>query len=87
MPLIAKSNTFSLPLTSNARLVHYSLKETPGQTYEELQASTGIRNINTVRDAVRLLIIVSLATMTDIQPRRFRTIQFGAPATVSIEGV
>jgi hypothetical protein len=84
MPLIAKSNTFAIPLTPFARLVHYSLKETPRQTLEQLQDSTGIKNLNTVREAVRLLMITSLATMTFDMPRTYRTLNFPAPATVEI---
>ena len=42
-------------LTPTARLVLFSLEKTPGQTLEQLQASTGHTNINSLRDALRVL--------------------------------
>lgn len=84
MPLIAKSNTFAIQLTPYARLVNFSLQETPKQTLEQLQASAGIESLNAVREAVRLLMVASLIATSRDMPYTYSAIHFPAPATVEI---
>ena len=55
-------------LPPTARLVLFSLKDIPGQTFLQLIDSTATRNNRTLRDALRLLLVAGLIVKSDSRP-------------------
>lgn len=55
-------------LPPTARLALMALKDTPNQTFARLLESTGTRNHNTLRDALRLLQVARLVGRSAERP-------------------
>jgi hypothetical protein len=63
------------PLTPTARLVLFSLRETPDQTFAGLLVSTGTRNKDTMYQSLRLLEVAGLIGHSAKRPATYALIQ------------
>lgn len=58
-------------LTPAARLVQFSLRETPNQTFKELLVSTGVRDKDTMYRAIRLLEVAGTIAHSATRPATY----------------